>query len=259
MDELQQSLEKIKKLLTCPNYKLIDQGIDLVRKMGDKTIFERLLEETRVYLDKERSYNSPLIPSPLFRGNKANQHFLNYALLNLIGYCPEYANVDITISKKNIFGLQVNYYGWCKMTTNYNLITGLKKFPMGICQLSNLKRIDFANCSLDLIPSSIGNLKKLEDLNLAGNNISTIPDEFGELINLKKVFLDSNKINTLPHTMDKLINLQDNGGLWISGMPKLIIPDNIKHFINTKIDVFYNFQLDLIDWAVKKNIIQKKK
>ena len=265
--DLDIKIEEIKKLVTTTDYKSIDQGIDLSREINDKAIFETLLEGTRVYVDEERSYKRedgstcyyhyPLIPGQLFRGRKDNQHFLNYALLNLIGYCPEIANVDSTINKKNIIGLQIQYPSWCKMTKEYNLTTGLKKFPMGICLLTNLKYIDFSECSLKNIPPEIEKLKNLESINLRNNNISLIPDQFGELINLKQVFLDSNKLNILPTTMNKLIHLQDNGGLWISGMLNLIIPETIKHFINTKIDVFYHFQLELIDWGVKKNIIQK--
>jgi len=198
-----------------------------------------------------------LIPGKFFRGNKDNQFFLNYALLNLIGYCPESANVDCSINKKNIFGLQIKYPNWCEMTQKYNLLSDLRKFPIGITNLSNLKNINFSECGLEDIPREIGNLNKLEDLNLSSNKIKYLPIEFGKLIGLKKLFLDDNDIKAIPLSLSKLVNLENNGGLWISGMPNLIIPDEIEHFVNTKINACYDFQLILINWSVKMNIVSK--
>jgi len=256
--DLDTKIEEIKELVTTPDYDMIDKGVTLARELNEPAVFETLLEGCRIHIDKEKDYNFPLIPGELFRGDDNNQHYLNYALLNLIGYAPENANIDHSIKKENLTLLQLTYYSWCTISQELRLITKLEKFPVGICSLINLTKINLSDCSLKYIPPEIGNLKKLEEVNLTGNNIGILPDEIGELACLKKLFLDGNKLKTLPKTIQQLTNLEDNGGLWIWDMDDLKVPENIQEFVHSKIMADYIFQLELIRWACNKTILVRK-
>ena len=86
--DLDTKIEEIKELVTTPDYDMIDKGVTLARELNEPAVFETLLEGCRIHIDKEKDYNFPLIPGELFRGDDNNQHYLNYALLNLIGYAP---------------------------------------------------------------------------------------------------------------------------------------------------------------------------
>ena len=240
--DLDIKIEEIKQLVTTPDYGMIDKGVALARELNEPAVFEHMLEGCSINIESD--YNFPLIPGELFQGDDHNQHFLNYALLNLIGYAPENADIDHSITKDALTLLQVT--------------TKVEKFPIGICSLINVVKINFYNCSLKNIPPEIGNLKKLEDLNLAGNNIGILPDEIGELACLKKLLLDGNKLKTLPKTIQQLTNLDDNGGLWIWDMDDLKVPENIQEFVHRKIMADYIFQLELIRWACNKTILVRK-
>ena len=227
--DLDTKIEEIKELVTTPDYDMIDKGVALARELNEPEVFEHMLEGCSINIEDD--YNYPLIQGELFHGDDHNQHFLNYALLNLIGYAPENADIDHSITKDALTLLQVT--------------TKVEKFPIGICSLINVVKINFYNCSLKNLPPEIGNLKKLEDLNLSGNNIAILPDEIGELACLKKLLLDGNKLKTLPKTIQQLTNLDDNGGLWIWDMDDLKVPENIQEFVQRKIMADDIFQLEL--------------
>ena len=171
---LDKKIKEIKKLVTTPDYNIIDKGIRLAREVNEPAVFEHMLEGCSINI--ENDYNFPLLQGELFLGDNNNQHFLNYALLNLIGYAPENADIDSSIKIENLTLLQ--------------LTTKLEIFPAGICSLIHLIKLNLSDCSLQNLSLEIGNLKKLEDLNLTGNNIVILPDEIGELTCLKKLFLE---------------------------------------------------------------------
>jgi len=239
---LDKKIKEIKKLVTTPDYDIIDKGIRLAREVNEPAVFEHMLEGCSINI--ENDYNFPLLQGELFLGDNNNQHFLNYALLNLIGYAPENADIDSSIKIENLTLLQ--------------LTTKLEIFPAGICSLIHLIKLNLSDCSLQNLSLEIGNLKKLEDLNLTGNNIVILPDEIGELTCLKKLFLDGNKLKTLPESIQQLTALEDDGGLWIWNMDDLKVPENIQEFVHSKIMADYIFQLELIRWACNKTILDKK-
>jgi len=237
--DLDTKIEEIKELVTTPDYDTIDKGVALARELNEPAVFEKLLEGSSINI--ENDYNYPLIPGELFQGGDNNQHFLNYALLNLIGYTPEDAGIDSSIKIESLTLLQ--------------LTTKLEIFPIGICSLVHLIKLNLSDCSLKNLPPEIGNLKKLENLNLAGNNIVILPDEIGALTCLKKLFLDGNQLKTLPESIQKLTALEDDGGLWIWDMDDLKVPKSVQDFVHNKIMGDYIFQLELIRWGYKYNII----
>ena len=114
--DLDIKIEEIKQLVTTPDYGMIDKGVALARELNEPAVFEHMLEGCSINIEDD--YNYPLIQGELFRGDDNNQHFLNYALLNLIGYAPENAGIDSSIKIESLTLLQ--------------LTTKLEKFPIGI-------------------------------------------------------------------------------------------------------------------------------
>ena len=239
---LDKKIKEIKKLVTTPDYDIIDKGVALARELNEPEVFEHMLEGCSINIEDD--YNYPLIQGELFHGDDNNQHFLNYALLNLIGYAPENAGIGSSIKIESLTLLQ--------------LTTKLEKFPIGICSLINLIKLNLSDCLLQNLAPEIGNLKKLENLNLAGNNIVVLPDDIGDLTGLKKLFLDGNQLKTLPESIQQLTALEDDGGLWIWDMEDLTVPESIQEFVHSKIMADYIFQLELIRWACNKTLVDKK-
>jgi len=91
--DLDIKIEEIKQLVTTPDYGMIDKGVALARELNEPAVFEHMLEGCSINIESD--YNFPFIPNELFQGDDHNQHFLNYALLNLIGYAPENADIDL--------------------------------------------------------------------------------------------------------------------------------------------------------------------
>ena len=106
---MKNEIEKIKKLITTPNYQIIDQGVAYLREMNNsQNAFEILLEGCKydkdnfIFLEGGEYLWLPLVPNNTFKGNDKEQPFLDYALYNLIGYAPEESKIDDSIRKKNL-------------------------------------------------------------------------------------------------------------------------------------------------------------
>jgi Leucine-rich repeat (LRR) protein len=64
---------------------------------------------------------------------------------------------------------------------------GLKGFPMGITELTNLKVLNLTNNEITHIPKEISNLKQLERLELMRNKLIELPEGIIDLKNLKRI------------------------------------------------------------------------
>ena len=129
---MKKEIEKIKKLITTPSYQTIDQGVAYLREMNNsQNAFEILLEGCKydkdnfIFLEGGSYLWLPLVPNNIFKGSDKNQPFLDYALLNLIGYAPEESNIDESIKKKNLTELVLPQIRF-------------SKFPQGILELEFL-------------------------------------------------------------------------------------------------------------------------
>lgn len=81
----------------------------------------------------------------------------------------------------------------------------LGKFPVEVCELTQLNQIYFKNQDIESIPAEIGQLNQLKRLDLSKNKITTIPDEIGQCKELNTLVL---KGNPLPQSeLDKLTKL----------------------------------------------------
>ena len=260
--DLDTKIEEIKELVTTPDYDMIDKGVALARELNEPAAFEALLKDCRYdsnhTINVENSQLSadleqPMIGNEMFpwireSGTKNTNPYLEYALLNLIGYAHEDSQIDESIKKKNLTELFI----WG---------TSFSQFPMGILELVKLKKINFLSggnglekftlgmlesenkyilsipgeieklsqleslswsCNIDELPSSIIKLNNLKDLDLSDNNFETLPDFVCQMDNLESLWLCNNKLKSLPQNISEMVNLKDNNGLNIHANPFMI-------------------------------------
>lgn len=80
--------------------------------------------------------------------------------------------------------------------------------PESICELTELRGINFRMGRLRSLPDCIGNLKNLETLKVPGNQLYAVPESIGELTNLKELHLGGNNLTSLPDSIGNLKNLR---------------------------------------------------
>ena len=120
---------------------------------------------------------------------------------------------------------------------------GLQQFPLEICNLTKLIKLNLYNNGLDNLPSGIRNLTNLTELNLLNNHLTKLPPEIWELPNLKKIDLGHNQIDTLSSEIKKLSNLTD---LLIYGNRLRKLPPEIGELSNLKTLILFQNKLDTL-------------
>ncbi len=213
--EDKKTISKIKKLLKASDLDQVDLGVELLRSLDNKEVYETLLFDCKIIQEK-------LERNKMFTGTKAAQPFLDYALLNLIADVPKDAKVDDSINKKNItfldlelFNLDFGYYTKIKRFLSLNnffnletLVIDLSKFSIKTVKdpgvdldqvfnnnkISNLK---VKNVSGDLNwLKNFQHLKKL-DINFVSEVEDKDIDNFKYLKNLEDLTFKSNKDKNL--------------------------------------------------------------
>ncbi len=91
-----------------------------------------------------------------------------------------------------------------KLVLNKNPLTEL---PVEIGKLTNLTSLSIYDSQLKALPSEIGKLANLTYLAVYGSQIKTVPAEIGNLVNLRILALDNNQIKSLPPEIGKLVKL----------------------------------------------------
>jgi Leucine-rich repeat (LRR) protein len=261
--------QEIINLILKTDYDLIDEGISLLVKNGNKEFFELILNNCRI---KE----GILIASVRFTLPSPKQPYIDYALWNVIGYAPDNINVHRSLKKKNIKHVKLssyesfsyNFHAICKfpkgITKYYNLITldlsrarvksipieieklnklktidlkfnDLKEFPIGICQIETLTSLDLFNNEIEILPDYINKLINLENLCLDDNKINKLPNGIGDLKCLNSLDLNNNDITILPNEIGELTNLEYLGLSYnkISKIPNSI--NNLKKLNNLEL------------------------
>jgi len=113
----------IKLLLKQRDYDAIDTGIELARALDEPAVFETLLEGCSI--DKE----GKLCRNNIFTGTGPAQPYLDYALVNLIGYAPKNTKVDKSLEHSKVKTLDFKKYPWLEL-------------PSGLANLPNLTSLD---------------------------------------------------------------------------------------------------------------------
>lgn len=83
----------------------------------------------------------------------------------------------------------------------------LDSFPEIVCDLTNLKHLNFRRCNLTTL-SNIHKLTKLESLNLFGNSIKALPEHIGDLCELKFISMHFNQLTKLPGSIVNLKKIE---------------------------------------------------
>ena len=105
--EDKKTFTKIKSLLQARDFDKIDMGIELLRSINIIEFYEALLADCKINNEAD---SQSVISNKFFKGSGPAQPYLNYALYLLIYYCPDEAELDDSLRKKNINKLNTNTF-----------------------------------------------------------------------------------------------------------------------------------------------------
>lgn len=172
--ELKENIEKIKQLLTHPDYDKIDAGIELAVSLEEPKIFETLLDGCS-FGDSRPKLNEWMKRTIITDGSLVTHPTGYYIFLSL----------------------------WLNIKDDSNIHESLNK--------DSLKDLSLVNCYLNRLPSAFISLTKLELLDLSENNFSTFPGEILLSQGLKYLIINKNpieNITSISNNIKKLKNLR---------------------------------------------------
>ena len=225
--ELKENIEKIKQLLTIPDYDKIDAGIELAVSLEEPKIFEELLKGCVSIIDLNDWMKSTITQSGSLNGEPTGY----YIKLSLLINNPL---TDFTkIREINI-------------TNGY-----LRKLPKNFSKFQQLEKLNLQLNKLDKIPNEVLKINSLSHLHLGWNRIKDIPDEISELENLESLMLGNNSIKNIPNSFCKLTSLKHldigsnyfcEGEEWNEYLATLLKLKNLinLNYINYDLDEDYN-------------------
>lgn len=98
---------------------------------------------------------------------------------------------------------------WGEIVTELHLLNNkFSTFPVEICALRFLHRLEMDNNQLRSLPDEIGSMPFLSELELADNKLRSLPDTIGSLQRLKRLELQNNELTALPDTLGNLSELE---------------------------------------------------
>jgi hypothetical protein len=181
--ELKKNIEKIKQLLTHPDYGKIDAGIELAVSLEEPKIFETLLD------------GCSIIPSTHFERAASTTKFSRPKLNE---WMKELMILD---GELNIgTGYYVFLSLWLNIKDDSNIHESLNK--------DSLKDLSLVNCYLDYLPSAFKSLTNLERLDLSENNFSTFPEEILFSQGLKYLIIHKNPLDDVDEISDNIKKLK---------------------------------------------------
>jgi len=244
--EDKKTFTKIKSLLQARDYDKIDMGIELMRSINIPEFYEALLADCKIDTDQS------IITNKFFKGSGPAQPYLDYALYYLIYYCPDEAEVDDSLRKKNITYLNVNkffdrYSGDFKLppiedfTSLHELHIRLADFntdnSKDVFKNSSVKKMTITDPKDSLM--WLKNFPQLNELYMSADGYGKTSKDinvFEYLINLEKLSIsspNSENIDFLKNCVKiKYLNL-DLGGRYSSGTVQNI--DALKYL--TKLEI----------------------
>jgi Leucine-rich repeat (LRR) protein len=205
---LKSNLAKIKKLILKRDYDTINQGIELLRALDDPAVFESLLAGCSI------NENGKLMANRLFTGTDPAQPYLDYALVNLIGYAPKDTKVDKSLKHSKLKTLYFIEYPrfmipWLELPSGLANLTNLTSLDLhnfyslknvdGLANLSKLTSLDLSSCDSLQNVDGLANLTNLTSLDLSYCDSLQNVDGLANLPNLSSLDLRwSNKVQPKP-------------------------------------------------------------
>ena len=105
------TFSKIKKFLVERDFDKIDFGIELLVSLNNLKLFETLLHGCKIELIQGGwKKNYKLKTNDFFSGTGPAQPYLNYALFCIIAHAPEGAEMDKSITRKNMTSIDLNVF-----------------------------------------------------------------------------------------------------------------------------------------------------
>ena len=249
--ELKENIEKIKQLLTLPDYDKIDAGIELAVSLKEPKIFEVLLKGSYKgesgWISDYQPYSNPScsgkllnnwMKSTITSGGELNDNPTGYYI-----YLSLWVNSPL---------VDLNNIKEINLTNGY-----LRRLPKNFSKLQCLEKLNLQLNKLEKFPDEILELKNLTHLHLGWNNLKTIPDDISELEKLQSLMLGNNSIEKISENLGSLKNIQhlDIGSNNLAEFPPCIFKLksllNI-NFINYDDEGFY-FDEEGISKSILKN------
>jgi len=213
--ELNDNIEKIKQLLTHPDYDKIDAGIELAVSLEEPKIFEILLDGCSI-VDGRPQLNEWMKELIILNG-ELNTRTGYYVFLNLLTNKPDNVKLESSLKLKDITSLDLDrcyltrlpksFYKWnnlVSLSLDHNQLTVI---PHSIFQLSNLALLFLGDNRIKIVPPEIGTFDNLELLGLGNNIIDDLPKEISNLKNLKDLDISENDFSKSPDIIYELKNL----------------------------------------------------
>jgi Leucine-rich repeat (LRR) protein len=238
--DLKSNLAKIKKLILKRDYDAIDTGIELARALDEPAVFEMLLEgcsineEGKIIRNKIFTGSGPIWVPGEWNGDKDHyesdeiycgiaQSYLDYALVNLIGFQPKNAKIDRSLKLTNINKLNLSRFGQSKVKfvswSRPEYYNKWDKIPSCIGKFRNITSIDISNFRFIKDLDIFSNLTNLTNLNLKWCSYLENVDGLAKLLKLTKLNLS---ICKSLQNMDGLANLTNLTTIKITPNTRLI-------------------------------------
>ena len=248
--DLNDNIEKIKQLLSLPDYDKIDAGIDLAVSLEEPKIFEVLLKgsyngEGGWSYDYQPYSNPSCIGELLNNWMKSTITSVGELKDNPTGY---YIYLSLLLNSSLT---DLNSIKEINLTNGY-----LTKLPKSFSKLQNIEKLNLQLNKLEKFPDEIFELKKLTHLYLGWNNIEKIPDEISKLEKLQSLMLGNNSIDKISGNLGSLKNIQhlDIGSNNLDEFPPCIF--KLKSLLNINF-INYNYVDYFDEENVSKSLLQK--
>jgi Leucine-rich repeat (LRR) protein len=177
--ELKKNIDKIKELLSLPDYDKIDAGIELARALDEPAVFEALLDGCKMGpgIGGDGRYHPRIIINPdvwdikyEFKGLRGDNviedyviwgdydsegnKYVEYAILNIIALAPENSNIHSSIMRSNITNIcSAGPFKNVDILANLTNLTSLDlrgssslQNVDGLANLPNLTSLDLSYC-----------------------------------------------------------------------------------------------------------------
>ena len=181
----------------------------IIRKKYGKG-WEKKLEQEIAQFTYERASKLPPKPYDTYKELIINQ----YQVTGLVKDFNDFKNLEILSLNDDLTEIPQKL-GCLKKLKQLDIGYGKSDFaelPDSICLLDNLEELRLSRGILKKLPIEIGKLKNLKYLYLDDNELTELPESICELSNLELLNLRGNKIKKLPKNIG---NLKKITSLWL--------------------------------------------